>query len=316
MIVTVTMNPSMDYAYFTDHFELGKMTRFETPKKAVGGKGINAGRTAALSGSKVILTGYLGGDQGMLIQKYLQEEELFDLKMFPTQQESRNAITIMHDDDVHTEIVEAGPQITDEEAFRLMEELLILHQQEPIQLICISGSVNTENENLYLEMLTFIRENFDQDIPVFMDVSGKQLTSLLKSESYKPSFIKPNVHELSEILDKEIKTKAEAKIEIDHPYFQGIDYILISCGSEGALCKVQDDFYDIVIPKISIVNTTGSGDASVGGFAHAVEQNFTLEEALKYSMACGMSNAQHEAVGMIEPSAVAEFIPKIQVTKL
>ncbi|MBV7389134.1 MULTISPECIES: 1-phosphofructokinase family hexose kinase [Enterococcus] len=316
MILTITMNPSMDFAYFIDHFNVGKMNRFESPTKSVGGKGVNAGRTAAISGSKVLLTGFLGGDFGSLVNKYLLQENLFELDMLQAKGETRNAITIMHDNHTHTEIVESGPKISDDETSILMEKIMQKNKQKKINLVCISGSVNSDNPQLYLQMLNYIRENIDADIPVFMDVSGVQLTSLLKSENYKPNFIKPNVHELSEILDKKIETKEQARGELNHPYFAGIQYIMISCGSEGALCKVNNDFYDIEIPKIDITNTTGSGDASVGGFAHAIEQNFKLEDALKYSMACGMSNAQHGEVGVIDVNDVKKFIKMITVKKL
>lgn len=123
MIVTVTMNPSIDLAYFINHFKLGRMNRFESPTKSVGGKGINAGRTAALSGSKVRLTGFLAGDIGELVARYLQAENLFTLDMIDTTGETRNAITIMHDNNTHTEIVESGPEITDQEVYQLLEKL-------------------------------------------------------------------------------------------------------------------------------------------------------------------------------------------------
>ncbi|MCD5003432.1 1-phosphofructokinase family hexose kinase [Enterococcus saccharolyticus] len=316
MIVTVTMNPSIDLAYFINHFQLGKMNRFDSPTKSVGGKGINAGRTAALSGSEVVLTGFLAGDIGDLVERYLEAENLFKLDMIPTSGETRNAITIMHDNNTHTEIVESGPEISDNEVYQLLEKLKKLYQHEQLKVICISGSINSKNEQIYLEMLTYIREHIDQNIPVFMDISGKQLLSLLKNSHYKPSFIKPNVHELGEILQKEIKTKKQAYKELSHPYFSGIDYMMISCGNEGALCKVGSDIYDITIPAIDIVNTTGSGDASVGGFAHAVEHNFSLENIFKYSMACGMSNAQHGEVGFINKADTEQFMQQIQVKKL
>lgn len=79
---------------------------------------------------------------------------------------------------------------------------------------------------------------------------------------------------------------------------------------------MEDSLYDIEIPKISVRNTTGSGDASVGGLMHALVSGFPKEEALKYSMACGMSNAQHGEVGMIDQKKVAEYVKKIKVKKI
>lgn len=64
MIITITLNPSIDSVYFIDHFKLGNTNRALKQVKSVGGKGINAGRTAALSGSKVMLVGLLAGQSG------------------------------------------------------------------------------------------------------------------------------------------------------------------------------------------------------------------------------------------------------------
>ncbi|MCZ4369035.1 hypothetical protein O3Q50_01685 [Enterococcus lactis] len=82
MILTITMNPSIDSIYFTKHFELGTMTRFASPVRYVGGKRINCGRASALLGSSVILTGFLGGYFGGMIQDMLQNENLFDLHFY------------------------------------------------------------------------------------------------------------------------------------------------------------------------------------------------------------------------------------------
>ena len=43
--------------------------------------------------------------------------------MLPVSEETRRAITVMHDGNVHTEIVESGPEVSDEQAFHLMNEI-------------------------------------------------------------------------------------------------------------------------------------------------------------------------------------------------
>ncbi|MDH6364846.1 tagatose 6-phosphate kinase [Enterococcus sp. PF1-24] len=316
MIITITMNPSIDLSYTIEHFQLGKTNRFVNPVQSVGGKGINAGRTAALSGNQVVLTGFLGGDQGELVYRHLVKEKLFKIDMLETSGKTRNAISIMHDNDTHTEIIEEGPQISAEEIDTLLRKIELICRKEQVDLICISGSVNSKNQQLYLEMLNYIRKHISSTMPVFMDVSGQQLLTLLANENHKPSFIKPNIPELAELLEIDIVTKEEALSQLDATLFEGIDYILVSCGSEGGICKFENHYYDIKIPKIPIRNATGSGDASVGGFIHGVVNHFPIEETLRYSMACGMSNAQHGEVGIINQNKVKEFCQQIQVTKL
>lgn len=142
------------------------------------------------------------------------------------------------------------------------------------------------------------------------------MQDILNEANYVPDFIKPNIHELGEIVNQQFSNKQEVLQAIPKIDFNGIKNILISCGSEGALFKQQDSLYDITIPKIKIINPTGSGDATVGGYAYATEQQFSIEQTLKYAMACGMSNAQSQRVGFINQKDVQRFIEQITVTKI
>ncbi len=45
----------------------------------------------------------------------------------------------------------------------------------------------------------------------------------------------------------------------------------------------REEFWNVEIPKIPVINTTGSGDATVGGFAHSLEQNYPLKECVRYA---------------------------------
>lgn len=316
MIVTITLNPSIDSAYFIDHFQIGYTNRSTMKIKSVGGKGINAGRTAALSGSQVLVAGLLAGHSGEIVAQYLSDEQLFGLHMQTISGETRHAITIMHDGDIQTEIVEKGPKVSNEQAFNLLVAIRKLNEYERIDAICISGSANTSNKQLYLDMLTYIKEMISDEVPVFMDVSGDQLVSLLGSVTYHATFIKPNLDELSDYLNYVVKDKHQAFRSLQQACFSNIPYVLVSCGSKGAVCKVGELYYDIEIPAIEVKNPTGSGDATVGGFIHAVVEQYEIEDVLKYAMACGMSNAQHDKVGVINPVDVANFIKLIKVTQL
>lgn len=313
MILTITLNPSIDSAYFIDHFKLGRTNRALKQVKSVGGKGINAGRTAALSGSKVMLAGLLSGQTGEIVSQYLAHENLFDLEMLKISGETRHAITMIHDGDVQTEIIENGPKVSKVDVFELLHNIKRLNKREKIDAICIAGSVNTTYDHLYAEMLTYIKESISEHLPVFMDISGQQLVSVLDSQIYHPFFIKPNLDELSVYLDREITSKTQALLELQQPCFKNIHYILVSCGRDGAVCKVGNQYYEMSIPEIETTNPTGSGDASVGGFMHAVVKKFSLVDTLKYAMACGMSNAQHGEVGKINLADTLRFMSDIQV---
>ena len=114
MILTITLNPSMDYNYLVSSLNLDQVNRVENPHTSIGGKGINAGRVIAQSGKEVILTGILGGPVGKMILDTLIAEERYHLEFLTVEGNSRNAITIMHDGNTHTELVEKGLYLSKE----------------------------------------------------------------------------------------------------------------------------------------------------------------------------------------------------------
>ncbi|MGM0125527.1 tagatose-6-phosphate kinase [Enterococcus sp. AZ194] len=316
MILTITLNPSMDYNYFTDELQLGKVNRVENPAVSIGGKGINAGRVAALSGSPLILTGVLGGPNGRAILNILKKENLYDLEFSMIEGNSRNAVTIMHDTDTHTELVEKGLYLSKEEEKRFYSYLLSLFTHYSIDVICISGSVNSDNQNFYSDLVDFIRDKVGHTFPLLLDISGNQLENVLLNRKNKPTFIKPNTHELNELLNEELTTTETLITALQKELFDGIDIVMVSRGSKGALVKYKQAFYEVTIPKVDVVNTTGCGDATVGGMAHALRIGLSVREAIKYAMACGMSNAQFETNGMIDLKTVLQLQEDVHMTEI
>lgn len=316
MIITITMNPSLDLIYLTEQFKVGKMNRLSAPVRYVGGKGINCGRTAAMSGSDVMLYGFLGGFFGDIVNTMLEKENRYNLHFLPVDEETRSAITVMHDEGMHTEIVEAGPYVKTELIFKLMEDLKKTCFDHDVSVITLNGSVNNKNSQIYVDIIRYIREEISKTIPVLLDISGKQLEEVLLNSLYKPNFIKPNNHEFSDLIKKRITSKSEIVNYLNKPLFFGVDVIMVSCGAEGAIVKIKEKIYDVIIPKIPVVNTTGSGDATVGGFAYSLEKKFSLLESIKYSMACGMSNSQQAEVGIIDRNDVLNFTSLIKTVEV
>ena len=184
-----------------------------------------------------------------------------------------------------------------------MNDIKQISTNNYLSVITINGSVNNQDPFLYAKLLQYIKEQIDPSIYILMDISGQHLREVLASK-YKPMFIKPNIHEFSDIIHQKLLKKRYKIPFKTNPLFKDIDVIMISCGSYGAVVKVKEEFWNVEIPKIPVINTTGSGDATVGGFAHSLEQNYPLKECVRYAMACGMSNAQQSEVGKVTPADV------------
>ena len=102
MILTVTMNPSVDISYPLGSLELDTVNRVENVMKTAGGKGLNVTRVLAEYGEDVIATGLVGGKIGEFLIENLPTEVKGNF--YKISGDTRNCIAILHDNGQQTEI--------------------------------------------------------------------------------------------------------------------------------------------------------------------------------------------------------------------
>jgi ribokinase len=68
---------------------------------------------------------------------------------------------------------------------------------------------------------------------------------------------------------------------------RGVQNVIVTLGANGALIVNKEFTKHIPSFKVDVVDTTAAGDAFIGGFASALLQDKSLEEAVRYGCACG-----------------------------
>ena len=115
------------------------------------------------------------------------------------------------------------------------------------------------NTDYYTDIVRLAKE---QGILTILDSSGQSLEEVLIS-NVKPTVIKPNIYELSQLLKYKVTSDIkELKTAVSQPIFNDIEWIIVSLGSEGAFAKHNHKFYKVNIPNIKVVNPVGSGDST------------------------------------------------------
>ena len=258
----------------------------------------------------VLATGLLGGHIGAFIKEKLDEVAL-ENNFYPIQSETRNCIAILHEG-LQTEILEAGPTITPEEQAGFLAHFETLLKE--VDLITISGSLPAGmDETLYA---TIIEKATKASVPVLLDTSGKTLKIALEA-STKPALIKPNQEELAGLLGvPEATTVEELKEQLNSPLFDGVDWVVVSLGSKGALAKHEGDFYQVSIPKVNAVNPVGSGDSTIAGLAHAIAKGESVESILKTAVTAGTLNAMEAQTGFINRDNFDTIFNAVTVEKV
>ena len=180
MIITLTMNPSVDYLYKTDRLSLGELNRVRLATKMVGGKGINAARVSAILGTDTTAISIIGGNNGNYILSQIQKDKFLS-DFIRTDNETRNCYVILDKKNNKTEINELGVAIEQSILIELLKKLETYIKTRDITAISINGSLPLKCPlDFYSELIQMIR-TLDPNIKILLDTSGNALKNCLTS---------------------------------------------------------------------------------------------------------------------------------------
>lgn len=309
MITTVTLNASIDKAYYIEKgIRPGEVMRVVTCKNTAGGKGINVSKIIHLCQEEVLALGFAGGFNGQYLEHLLKKEQI-SYRFVNVEGETRNCINVIDKEYGSTEFLEPGFAVTGEK-----EEEFLREYEEAVKkstIITISGSVpQGVSEDIYCKMIQMAKR---YDKKVILDTSGERLKRAL---SEKPTMVKPNRDELEMLFDRKLTTNEEIIECAEEIYNMGIPYVVISLGSEGAVLICHEGTFRGAPPEIDPVNTVGCGDAMVGAFAVAMLRGYSPEKALAYATAVSAANALSENTGEFEQGSLERIREQVRVEKI
>lgn len=309
MILTITLNPSVDIGYKLDHFSLDTVNRVAGISKTAGGKGLNVARVLCQLGEEVAASGFLGGSLGDFISSQIKKIGIRDY-FIKIQGETRNCIAIICEEQ-QTEILESGPVITENETILFLEEFSKYVQNA--EVVTISGSLPKGlSDDFYVKLLEIAAV---YDIPVLLDTNGTLLKPTLASDS-KPYLIKPNEQELADLIGEKSVDERQIIEALKSITFANVPWVVVTRGAGGALVKYNQTIYRARVPKIDAVNPVGSGDSVIAGFAAGISRGLLNEELVRFGLSMGLLNALEEKTGHINLDRVEWATNKVTVKKI
>lgn len=316
MVLTVTLNPSMDSLYTLENgtvpvtIKLGHSNRIGKPKASVGGKGINVAKVLRILGMPVQATGFFGGANGRQVMRQLKRKKI-DADFIRVEQETRGCVSIREEGrSRQTELLEKGPDISEQEK----DEFLALYTSmlRECSWVQIGGSVPGEIEPEFYSLL--IEQAKQAGKKVFLDTSGELLKASLKA---RPNAVKPNRDELAQLFGKpsmKIKEVAAYALRLQHEY--GIETVIVSLGGSGAYFAVGDHHYRGKVPHTDAVSTVGCGDSLVAGYLAGCELGLDEESTIKYALAAAVANTLTWEPGHLRIRDFRRLLKEINVKKL
>ncbi|KMK75108.1 1-phosphofructokinase [Alkalihalobacillus pseudalcaliphilus] len=280
MIYTVTLNPALDYFVTTPSIQVGSLNRAQADHKEPGGKGINVSTVLTSLQTDNVALGFIGGFTGDFIQSTLKQRGI-PTDFIKIKADSRLNVKVKSE--AETEINGVAPTIMPSDLEKLTAQLAKLTNED---VVVLSGSVPPTLEPTIYQMWMSILKN--QGVNVFLDTSGLPLTFALQE---KPTFIKPNHHELSELIGKPIHSIEDAIEPAKQLVQRGVEYVMVTFAGDGALLVSEDQTFIASPPSGILVNSIGAGDSTVAGFIYGYQQNWCLADCFQFAIAAGSATA-------------------------
>lgn len=308
MITTVTLNPALDKLMQIELINIGETNRAEILSTSAAGKGIDVAKVLRDFKRDVNVTGFLGGIVAPIFRQCFQEENINDY-FISIKGTTRTNIQLFDRKGKRTELLEKGPEIEPFELNQLLRKVEELAKQSSVVAICGSAPRGVD-ETYFAKLIQLAKANCEQ---VIVDTSGSLLKAAIEQ---KPCLIKPNQDEMLELMGQKTATEDQMIEYAQSICKEGIAYVLISLGKEGAMLVSEDGVWKGQAPEVDVKSTLGCGDTVVASmcisFAEGDEPVRMLQKAIALSSANAMT---FETAHVIEQDYKA-LLPRCHVEKI
>ena len=309
MIITVTLNPAIDHTLVVDEFVPGDTNRVRESRTDPGGKGINVARVLRELGGECLVLGFVSGGLGRFIEHTLNDLGIPD-DLIHTPGQTRTNITIVDlNKGIHTMLSNRGPE-TDPRHLVELRHRMRKHITGQSWVI-IGGSIPPGLEpRTHAELIAFAKERGALTV---LDADGEALALGIEA---KPHMVKPNVRELQRLLGRRLTKMSEILAAAEQIHHKGIEIVVASEGTEGAIAVSREDRWRALCPKVEVVSAVGSGDALMAGLVHVLSQGGSLKEALRLGTAAGVATCLSPGTMLCCKNDIEKFLPLVKVSKI
>ncbi|TDE33577.1 1-phosphofructokinase [Actinomadura sp. 6K520] len=278
MIVTVTLNPSLDRTIEVDVLTRGAVIRARSARVDPGGKGVNVSRALLANGVASTAVVAVGGADGDRLRRLLEAEGM-RVRAVRVAGRTRSNVTIVEPGGVTTKLNEPGGPLAPGE----LDELGAAVEAEAGAASWVVGCGSLPPGVPDDTYAALCRRFAPDGIRVAVDSSGAALRAAVPAG---PDLIKPNREELAEAVGRPVGTVADVVEAAGELRTRGARAVLVSLGAEGAVLVDDDGVLTGDAPVSRPSSTVGAGDALLAGFlAAGARGSAALAEALAWGAA-------------------------------
>lgn len=289
-VVTVTLNPALDLTGSLNRLTPGAVNIVGSGSLHPAGKGVNVAKVLADLGAKVTVTGFLGSDNQEAFVRFFDANKLND-RFLRVAGSTRINVKLVEQTGTVSDFNFPGVVVTDADLDRFernITELMADHE-----VFIIAGSLPVGVPASFIHKLIVNLQS--QGKKVVFDSSSNALAEGVKASPY---LIKPNEHELSELIGSELSGLAELSSAAETLFERGCKNVVVSMGEDGVLWLDKSGWLRSTPIKVDVVSTVGAGDSLVAGLCWGMLNQWSKEKTLRFATAVAALAVAQVGVGV------------------
>ena len=304
-ITTITLSPAIDVHCYVPELVPAREHLAGVTSRDVGGKGINISRALTANHIPNIAFVVLGDETASTFSDHLSAEGIAH-RDFVTCGRVRENITIHTDDGKETRI-SFSDSLGTAEIWKEIESSLLFSAEED-SIVTITGRVP---DGIPLAIIKdTVRKLRAVGVKVVIDSRSFTKNDLIEC---KPWLIKPNQEEIGQYTGKQIMTLDEA-ISVAREFHRlGIDNMMLTLGTQGAVLACESGCFAAVPPTVSAISTVGAGDSTIAGFLAGAVQRLSPHECLSLAVAYGTASCLTRGTRAPLPETITKIHSEVKL---
>lgn len=294
-ILTVTLNPALDFATSVDSVVPGVKLRCAAPRMDPGGGGINVSRAVRLLGGTSRCLVALGGRNGQTLAELLRGQGI-DLLAHPAPGETRSSLSVRdeHKGEQYRFML-PGPAWSPVDVIEA--EAAVVEAAVPGGIVVVSGTLPP---GVLPDVVPDLAGKLQaKGCEVLVDTSGPALHLLARAKGPAPDILRMNQEEADDLAGHKLHSIRDSADFAQGLVRRGVaGKVIVARGPEGSVLATEDARHHYRAADVPVRSKVGAGDTFVGAFTLALAQGDALSRALQRGVAAASAAVMTEGTAL------------------
>ena len=312
-ILTVTLNPTVDFCTTSPAIEPGPKLRCTEPQIDPGGGGINVARAVKMLGGQATALVAIGGATGAHLLQLLALEGVPTVA-FQGPGETRQSMSVIDQQSGDQyRFVMPGPIWQEHDVPRALNSVDQGTGEDT--LVVLSGS---QPPGVAKDFPSILADHIGaRGARMIVDTSGPALFHLVEAPHAALHVLRMDGPEGEELAGRPLPTREDTAEFAQGLVKKGVaKTIIVARGADGSVLATAGGAWHSVNPPVPVVSKVGAGDSFVGAFTHAMAGDEPVEECLRWGVAAASAAVMSDATRLCDRETTEMLLEKCTITAL